>query len=280
MSNSPSRHQVHNSGQRARSRSCRRSISGRRHRSRRCEEDTFRSDHKPMQRSPSRPKEGPSSADAVDAAAAEPRRKRRSSKWDEPASDTAFDRAGGSTTSAGASEPAPMMLAGPPSGKNYKVIKMTGVQIRALLGPKGESINRLRRQSGCDIQVHHRYPDPEGNVSIVGSVAIGEKMVAGLLAERGCPLMPSLDSLLPEEIEEIPIAQHLVGLFIGQGGQRVREMQDLCGGGVHISIQPPLEPGGGQFIKIVGPNRVKARAMIQMKVDAIKYGHSVEKPPK
>lgn len=170
------------------------------------------------------------------------------------------------------------MMAGPPGpSKNYKVLKMTGVQVRALLGPKGESINLLRRQSGCDIQVHHKYPAHEGHVSIVGSTAVGERMISELLAERGCPLIAG-DTITPAEMEEIPIARHLVGLFIGKGGEKIKEMQELVGGGVHIGIQPYTDDNGLQLIRIVGPNRFKARAMIQMKVDAIKLGHSEEKP--
>lgn len=216
----------------------------------------------------------------------EPRKKKRGSKWDEPAAGGAGGgNFGGPPATGGgfggAPGPAPQaapMMAGPPGpSKNYKVLKMTGVQVRALLGPKGESINLLRRQSGCDIQVHHKYPAHEGHVSIVGSTAVGERMISELLAERGCPLIAG-DTITPAEMEEIPIARHLVGLFIGKGGEKIKEMQELVGGGVHIGIQPYTDDNGLQLIRIVGPNRFKARAMIQMKVDAIKLGHSEEKP--
>jgi len=223
----------------------------------------------------------------VEEAAAEQRRKRRGSRFDAPSGGgfggpppDALTPATNAQIHAGvACQPTTLwqVAAAAPSSRNYKIIKMTAVQIRALLGQKGECINRLRRQSGCDIQVHHRYPDPEGNCSVVGSVLVGERMIAEVLAERGCPLIP-VDGFAPEDMEEVPIQQTLVGLFIGSGGSKIKEMQELCGGGVHISIQPHLDPAGNQIIRIVGPNRLKARAIIELKVEAIKCGHSADKP--
>merc|ERR1719313_649155 len=80
---------------------------------------------------------------------------------------------GGFTNASGFQAPADPSVISAPQARNYKVLRITQEQVRILLGTKGETINRLRRQSGCDIQIVHKPSDPEGNISIMGSVAVG-----------------------------------------------------------------------------------------------------------
>eukprot|EP00434_Breviolum_minutum_P024788 symbB.v1.2.021892.t3/scaffold1916.1/size96221/7 len=72
----------------------------------------------------------------------------------------------------------------------FKIIRMEGVQIRALIGKGGETIKDIRFRSGADIKIDHLPSDPEGNVTIVGDVEKTEIMIKEALTTKGCPLVP------------------------------------------------------------------------------------------
>ena len=71
----------------------------------------------------------------------------------------------------------------------FKIIRMEGVQIRALIGKGGETIKEIRLRSGADIKIDHLPSDPEGNVTIVGEVEKTEAMIKEALQTKGCPLL-------------------------------------------------------------------------------------------
>lgn len=198
-------------------------------------------------------------ADAIEAAAAEQRRKRQEKlEWRRPT-----------------------LLSRMPhvDSKLYKILKLQAIQIRALIGRGGETMRDIRKKTGCDIKVHHAPTDPQGSISIVGNTELCVQLVEEILANKGCPLAPQ-DSQ-EDEAEEIPIEAHLVGLFLGAGGNNLRELQNSIGGGVCVSVRPPEKVGGPQRIRIVGPNRAKARVVMQEKVEELSSGtYSLDKPTK
>lgn len=191
------------------------------------------------------------------------RRAKRASKWDDetPPPQPAY-------------KPSAMPKALPQTN-NYRVLRLQAIQIRSLLGRGGETINDIRRRSGCDIKIHHPPHEPEGTVSIVGNAGLAETLVAQALIMKGCPLATAPNAAT-EEFDDIPIPAHLVGLFIGTQGAQIKELQRLVGTEVCISVQPPKEPGGLQSIRIVGEKREHARNIIQIKVDAIVKGHLMQ----
>ncbi|CAK0875103.1 unnamed protein product, partial [Prorocentrum cordatum] len=80
---------------------------------------------------------------------------------------------------------------GPPPGvdpSRFKVLKMAAVQIRALIGKGGETVQDIRHRSGADIKIECGLNDQQGNVSFVGDVEKTEQMITEALAAKGCPL--------------------------------------------------------------------------------------------
>lgn len=157
--------------------------------------------------------------------------------------------------------------------KMFKIVKMQAGQIRAFIGRAGETLRAVKSQSGCDIKVHHAPADPEGSVSIVGNTELAMQLIRDHLLGKGCPLPPEGTDL--DDAEEVPIPAHLVGLFIGSGGatnKKLKDLQAMVGDGAFVSTQPAKSTGGLQYIKIIGPNKVAAKQILQGKVDKIALG--------
>jgi len=160
------------------------------------------------------------------------------------------------------------------SGRNHKVLRLPAIQIRALLGKGGQTINEIRNRSGADIKIHHPPQDEFGSVSIVGNIDLVENLVSDALAMKGCPILPSMlgagsDPLNVAE-DEVLMPQHLVGLFIGARGEGVKEIKARVTGNVFISVQPPVQPGGPQRVQIAGSGRKEAAALIRGKVEELR----------
>ncbi|CAL1171263.1 unnamed protein product [Cladocopium goreaui] len=129
----------------------------------------------------------------------------------------------------------------------FKIIRMEGVQIRALIGKGGETIKEtedgedIRLRSGADIKIDHLPSDPEGNVTIVGDVDKTEVMIKEALATKGCPLVPKPQ--VPPPPDGMPGMPGVGGMRGGQG-------------------PPPLEPNENEVIvpgDIVGSLDLGAR---------------------
>jgi hypothetical protein len=192
-------------------------------------------------------------ADAIEAAAAEQRRKQQLK------SEQSGARAG-------------MALSRMPvcDSKMFKILKMQAGQIRAFIGRGGETLRAIKSQSGCDIKVHHQPADDVGSVSIVGNSELAMKLIREHLQSKGCPLPP--EGFDPDAFEEVQIPARLVGLFIGSGGStnnKLKDLQSVVGDGAFVSVHPPKSPGGLQYIKIIGPNRTQAKEWLQSKVNTI-----------
>eukprot|EP00927_Polykrikos_kofoidii_P014586 TRINITY_DN16414_c0_g1_i3.p1 TRINITY_DN16414_c0_g1~~TRINITY_DN16414_c0_g1_i3.p1 ORF type:complete len:531 (-),score=83.68 TRINITY_DN16414_c0_g1_i3:10-1602(-) len=116
-----------------------------------------------------------STGPVVTGAAAE--RNRRANGWD--------DRTGTSANTQAPSRPAPVTGA----GRNHKVMRLPAIQIRALLGRGGQTINDVRARSGADIKIHHPPQDEWGSVSIVGNVELCEFLINEALAAKNVPIL-------------------------------------------------------------------------------------------
>lgn len=171
----------------------------------------------------------------------------------------------------------------------FKIIRMEGVQIRALIGKGGETIKDIRLRSGADIKIDHLPSDPEGNVTIVGDVDKTEVMIKEALATKGCPLvpkpqvpppppdgMPGMHGVggMPPPLEpnenEVIVPGDIVGHLIGPSGATMKEIREQAGGQVFISILPPSSPGADQIVRVVGDNREYARQLILEKIEDLK----------
>lgn len=69
------------------------------------------------------------------------------------------------------------------------------------------------------------------------------------------------------------IASDLVGLFIGAGGGNIKAIKDKLGGGISISVMPPVNPGDMQAIRIVGDHIELARELVRTKVEELQRGN-------
>ncbi|CAE7221325.1 CPK2 [Symbiodinium microadriaticum] len=74
----------------------------------------------------------------------------------------------------------------------FKIIRMEGVQIRALIGKGGETIKEIRLRSGADIKIDHLPSDPEGNVTIVGDVEKSSTEKSDMWLQAAPPAPPAL----------------------------------------------------------------------------------------
>eukprot|EP00403_Amphidinium_massartii_P036176 CAMPEP_0178443972 /NCGR_PEP_ID=MMETSP0689_2-20121128/39221_1 /TAXON_ID=160604 /ORGANISM="Amphidinium massartii, Strain CS-259" /LENGTH=231 /DNA_ID=CAMNT_0020068097 /DNA_START=63 /DNA_END=758 /DNA_ORIENTATION=- len=72
------------------------------------------------------------------------------------------------------------------ASSNHRVLRLQAMQIRALLGKGGETVNEIRRRSGADIKIHHPPHEAEGSVSIVGNAMAAEMMIQEALLLKGC----------------------------------------------------------------------------------------------
>lgn len=240
---------------RGRSRSHRRARSSgrRRSRSRSRSRRRGRSPEKRKEEPPAAPAPAMSLADAVEAAAAEQRRKQQAKN----------EQAGARTGLAMSRMPVC-------DSKMFKIVKMQAGQIRAFIGRGGETLRHVKFQTGCDIKVHHQPADPEGSISIVGNTELCMKMIREHLTAKGCPLPP--EGTNDNDAEEVTIPAKLTSLFIGSGGttnKKLKDLQHMVGDGAFVSVQPPKTANGLQWIKIIGANRAYAKAMLQSQVDKI-----------
>lgn len=192
----------------------------------------------------------------------------------------------------------------------FKLLRMEGIQIRALIGKGGETIKDIRARSGADIKIDHVPSEKEGNVTIVGDVEKVEAMIKETLASKGCPLgmpapklgavpgalplpagslpspagpgglpLPGLPGAgtTPADESQILIPGHLVGPLIGPGGASIKAIREKAGGGVFISILPAATPGADQIIRVCGENRGPAVMIVNERVDELRasYGDSL-----
>jgi len=178
----------------------------------------------------------------------------------------------------------------------FKVLKVEGVQVRALIGKGGETIMDVRSRSGSEIKIDHLPTELMGTVTIVGDVDKTEAMIKEVLASKGCPLgMPKPGSGppgapgaagapgmpgMPGVPREIPVPGELVGGLIGPGGSTINDLRQKVGGAVQISVLPATSPGGPQVARITGPepDLTAAEAMVAGKVEELKSARRPKAP--
>jgi len=233
------------------------------------------------------------------AAPAEDSSRRRKTKWDDDEGKAAKDVPDWlqDLVPKGDQKPRPPPGVAP---ENFKVMKMEGVQIRALIGKGGETIRDIRSRSGADIKIDHLPQDPEGTVTIVGEVEKTEQMIKDALATKGCPLgvprpgplaalpmgtpalsVPRAALALPDQADpnDVQVPPELVGPLIGPGGATIKEIRAKAGGAVYISVLPPAAPGGPQSVRIVGDQRESAKDLVRQKIEELKKMNQLGRPP-
>ncbi|CAE7201537.1 KHSRP [Symbiodinium sp. CCMP2592] len=204
------------------------------------------------------------------------------SKWDEATS-------GSSSASAPAwmqdmmqvlkSSDAPKAAATAPTGaprhkndpnapKGHKVIELPAHLIRVLIGKAGSTIREVCSRSGCDIKVNHLPHEPQGSISVVGDIERAEAVIQDIFRARGCKWTPT-GALAEQSEEDVKIPADLVGLFIGKGGETIKDLRERCGGQVSITIQPSATPGGMQGVRVVGDNWKLAKALVRAKIEEL-----------
>jgi len=174
----------------------------------------------------------------------------------------------------GQPSPPPLVSGKPPV--SVKVLRMQSTQIRVLLGKGGVTIRDIIAKTGAEIKFDQAKPDdPEGELTIVGNVERTEALVRDVLAAKGCPLRTLNGPAgnvqpVPADEEDLIVPPDLVGLFIGRGGENIKEMREKIGGDIFIGVQPATHPGAPQRIQLVGDNREKAKEIVREKLLEIK----------
>lgn len=153
---------------------------------------------------------------------------------------------------------------------------MQSMQIRVLLGKGGVTIRDIIAKTGADIKFDQsKRDDAEGDVTITGNVERTEAIIRDVLAANGCPLRTPDGSggfvqPVPAGEEDLIVPPELVGLFIGRGGENIKEMSEKVGGDIVIGVQPATHPRAPQRIQVVGDNREKAKEIVREKLLEIK----------
>ncbi|CAK9088944.1 Far upstream element-binding protein 2 [Durusdinium trenchii] len=151
------------------------------------------------------------------------------------------------------SEPAPTASAkknDPDKPKGHKVIDLPAHLIRVLIGKAGSTIREVISRTGADIKVNHLPHEPQGSISVVGDIAKTEAVIQEIFRARGCKWSPTGAPLAEQSEEDVKIPHDLVGLFIGKGGETIKDLRERCGGQVSITIQPASTPGGMQGVRV------------------------------
>eukprot|EP00931_Biecheleriopsis_adriatica_P077786 TRINITY_DN51283_c0_g1_i1.p1 TRINITY_DN51283_c0_g1~~TRINITY_DN51283_c0_g1_i1.p1 ORF type:complete len:350 (-),score=70.37 TRINITY_DN51283_c0_g1_i1:79-1098(-) len=131
-----------------------------------------------------------------------------------------------------------------------KVMTITADQKGGIIGHRGESINKIRDQSGSIIKVEHEPGDETATITMTGNVELAERLIKARLIE-----------MQTEPREEWPmkfidVEQGIVGLVIGPGGSNLREMEAKSGCFVRFikaTEYDPHAPVGKQVCNIKGP---------------------------
>lgn len=186
---------------------------------------------------------------------------RRRSKWD---------------ASSGSTDSLPEWLkdlATPPKAakhlENFKVLRMEGLQIRALIGKGGETIRDIRKRSGADIKIDHIPQDRhgEGTVTIVGDVEKTETMIREALASKGMVRARPQESQ-PDPVNDIEVPSELFSTLIGPAGSTLRDIRAKAGNTCFISVLPPQS--GTQSVRVVGENKEEAKHLIRQKIEELR----------
>lgn len=170
----------------------------------------------------------------------------------------------------------------------FKVMKMEAVQIRALIGKGGETVQEIRRNSGSEVKIDHQPSDPFGTVTIIGDLVKTEAMIQEALNAKGCPLgvparVPATPGAVPTptpgpvipgapgQPREISVPSEVVGGLIGPGGSVINDIRQRAGGQCHISVLQPQVPGGPQICRITGPEELlqQAEELVQLKLQEL-----------
>ncbi|CAE7945068.1 KHSRP, partial [Symbiodinium necroappetens] len=154
----------------------------------------------------------------------------------------------------------------PNAPKGHKVIELPAHLIRVLIGKAGSTIREVCSRSGCDIKVNHLPHEPQGSISVVGDIERAEAVIQDIFRARGCKWTPT-GALAEQSEEDVKIPADLVGLFIGKGGETIKDLRERCGGQVSITIQPSATPGGMQGVRVVGDNWKLAKALVRAKIE-------------
>ncbi|CAE7605558.1 Khsrp [Symbiodinium natans] len=157
----------------------------------------------------------------------------------------------------------------PDRPKGHKVIELPAHLIRVLIGKAGSTIREVCSRSGCDIKVNHLPHEPQGSISVVGDIERAEAVIQDIFRARGCKWSPTGAPLAEQSEEDVKIPADLVGLFIGKGGETIKELRERCGGQVSITIQPSSTPGGMQGVRVVGDNWKLAKALVRAKIEEL-----------
>ncbi|CAE7347269.1 KHSRP [Symbiodinium natans] len=168
----------------------------------------------------------------------------------------------------------------------FKIMKMEAVQIRALIGKGGETVQEIRRNSGSEVKIDHQPTDPFGTVTIIGDLVKTEAMIQEALNAKGCPLgvparVPATPGTVPTptpvipgapgQPREISVPSEVVGGLIGPGGSVINDIRQRAGGQCHISVLQPQVPGGPQVCRITGPEELlqQAEELVQIKLNEL-----------
>merc|ERR1712217_760234 len=110
----------------------------------------------------------------------------------------------------------------------------------------------------------------DGFIELLGltnCVERAENRIREILISKNCPLRD-------EGLADLFVPQPVVGLFLGKGGENIKQIKEKAGGNIVISILPEAQPGAGRQVQIAGdPAGQKiARELVAAKIREV-VGH-------
>lgn len=155
-----------------------------------------------------------------------------------------------------------------------KVLRMTQVQIRCLLGRGGETVQNIIRRTGAQIQIMSSPQALEGDVMVAGRLQEAEKMIRDVLASKGCPLATGGGvGLAADAPGIIQVPTELVGALIGPRGTCLNEIKAAVGNAVIIQVLPYITADGCQCVQIAGDNWLSAKQLVVTRLETLKVSN-------
>jgi len=165
-------------------------------------------------------------------------------------------------------------LAAPKPGQvgAKRILRLSSVQIRCLLGRGGGTIQAIINRTGAAIQINGSPQDFEGDATLAGkNLDEAERMVRDVLLSKGCPLPTATGPKFPDDTPGIVrVPTELVGALIGPKGTHLNEIKAKIGGACIIQVLPQQMPDGCQLVQVAGDTWVQAKELVVAKLNELR----------
>eukprot|EP00049_Salpingoeca_infusionum_P003822 m.71205 g.71205 ORF g.71205 m.71205 type:complete len:1114 (-) comp12286_c1_seq2:287-3628(-) len=136
-----------------------------------------------------------------------------------------------------------------------------------IIGKSGETINRIQRESNCQVQIAHDMGQPQRPCQLTGQpgpIEHAKTLIENILKELESGAGQSGDQgPPPEHTEDYMVKAEQVGLVIGKGGETIKMLQERSG--AHLQMIQEPQYIHEKPLRISGSREAVARALDEVK---------------